>query len=188
MAQIFIRISLQLGANAISAALRTALLYGVILPEILEHSRPCRLGNGTGADDNKRMQVDSLKKGKGKGQGKHPGRLVRFQLPKGRTILVFFHACDVQKLSLSLGCLPRQEYWTDLSLFFLGKIQTQHSLTQLHKETRLFFVIGMLMARLLTAGGSDDVSRVTDDWPTNVGRCGGTDASPSCNTQRSRHS
>ena len=31
-------------------------------------------------------------------------------------------------------------------------------------------------------------SRVTDaDWSTSVGRCGGTDASPPCNPQRSRH-
>ena len=60
------------------------------------------------------------------------GRLVRFKLPEGRTIRVLFHACDVQKPILSLGCLAQQEYWSQLrpdtgTLFFPDKIQTQHS-------------------------------------------------------------
>ena len=73
------------------------------------------------------------------------GRLVKFKLPEGRTIRVPFHAGDVQKPILSLGCLAQQGYWSDLradtgTLFFLDKIQTQHCQTQLHKEESLFFV------------------------------------------------
>ena len=43
--------------------------------------------------------------------------------------------------------------------FFLDKIQTQHSQTQVHKNENLFFVKGMLMAPLVTAGVSDDVAQ-----------------------------
>ena len=61
-------------------------------------------------------------------------------------------------------CLAQQEYWSDLradtgTLFFLGKIQTEHSQTQLHKEESLFFVKGMLVAPVMTAGVSDEVAQ-----------------------------
>ena len=92
------------------------------------------------------------------------GRLVKFTIPEGRTIRVLFHACDVHKPVLSLGCLAQQECWSDLrvdtcTLFFLDRIQTQHSQTQLHKEERMFFVNGMLMAPVVTVGVSDDVAQ-----------------------------
>ena len=92
------------------------------------------------------------------------GRLVTVKLPEGRTIRVFFHACAVQKTTLSLGCFAQQGYWSDLradtgTLFFLDKIQTKHSQTQLHKEESLFFVKGMLIAPFSTAGVSDEVAQ-----------------------------
>ena len=64
---------------------------------------------------------------------------------------------------LSLG-LSQQVYWSDLradtgTLFFPDKIQTKHSQTQLHKEESLFFVKGMLVAPLTTAGVSDEVAQ-----------------------------
>ena len=92
------------------------------------------------------------------------GRLVASKLPEGRTIRVLFHASAVQKPILSLGCLAQQGYWSDLradtgTLFFPDKIQTKHSQTQLHKEDSLFFVQGMLVAPLSTAGVSDEVAQ-----------------------------
>ena len=42
------------------------------------------------------------------------GRLVTFKLPERRTIRVLFHACEVQKPILSLGCLAQQAHWSDL--------------------------------------------------------------------------
>ena len=48
----------------------------------------------------------------------------------------------------------RMEY-----LFFPDTIQTNHSQTQLHKEESLFFVKGMLVAPLLTAGVSEEVAQ-----------------------------
>ena len=88
-----------------------------------------------------------------------------FKLPKGRTIRVLFHACEVQKTVLSLGFLAQQGYWSDLradigTLFFPEKIQTKHSQTQLHKEETLFFVKGMLVAPLSIAGVSDEVAQM----------------------------
>ena len=87
-----------------------------------------------------------------------------YKLPEGRTIRVLFHACAVQKPILSLGCLVQHGYWSDLradidALFFPDKIQTKHSQTQLHKEESLFFVKGMLVAPLSTAGVSDEVAQ-----------------------------
>ena len=72
--------------------------------------------------------------------------------------------CSSETNSLSLGCLAQQEYWSVLradtgALFFLDKIQTNHSQTQLHKEESLFFVKGMLVARLSTVGVSDEVGQ-----------------------------
>ena len=92
------------------------------------------------------------------------GRLVTYKLPEGLTIRVLFHACAVQKPILSLGCLARQGYWSDLraeagTLIFPDKIQTKHSQTQLHQEESLFFVKGMLTAPLVTAGVSDEVAQ-----------------------------
>ena len=94
----------------------------------------------------------------------HDGRrLVRFQLSDG-TIRLLFHVCDVEQPILSLGCLAQQGCWSDLradtgTLFFLDRIQKQHSQIQLHKEDRLFFVKGKLMAPLVTAGVSDGVAQ-----------------------------
>ena len=87
-----------------------------------------------------------------------------YKLPGGRTIRVLFHACAVQKQILSPGCLAQQGCWSVLradtgTLFFLDKIQTNHSQTQLHKEESLFFVKGMLVAPLSTAGVSDEVAQ-----------------------------
>ena len=74
---------------------------------------------------------------------------MRVKLPQATQTRVLFHACDVQQpthtLSLSLGCLAPQGYWSDLhadtdTLFFPDMIQTQHSQTQLHKEESFFFV------------------------------------------------
>ena len=85
------------------------------------------------------------------------------KLPEGRTIRVLFHACEVLKPILSPGCLPQQVYWSDLradtaTLFFLDKIQTKHSQTQLHKEESLFFVKGTMVAPLSTASVRYEVS------------------------------
>ena len=95
---------------------------------------------------------------------KHDGRLMAYKHPEGRTIRVFFHACAVRKPILSLGCLAQEGYWSDLradtgTLFFLDKIQTKHSQTQLHKEESLFFVRGMLVAPVSTAGVRDEVAQ-----------------------------
>ena len=87
-----------------------------------------------------------------------------YKLPEGRKIRVLFHACAVQKPILSLGCLGQQEYWSDLrvdsgTLFSPDKTQTKRSQTQLPKEESLFFVKGMLVAPLSTAGVSDEVAQ-----------------------------
>ena len=92
------------------------------------------------------------------------GRLVTYKLPEGRTIRVLFHACAVQEPILSLGRIAQQVYWTDLradtgTLLFLDKIQTKRGHTQLQKEESLFFVKGMLVALLTTAGVSDAVAQ-----------------------------
>ena len=66
-----------------------------------------------------------------------------FKLPEGRTIRVLFHACEVQKTILTLGCLAEQE--SDLRadtgtlFFFRNKIQTQLSQTPLHKDECFVF-------------------------------------------------
>ena len=72
--------------------------------------------------------------------------------------------CAVQKPILSRGCLAQQEYWSVLradtgTLFFPDKIQTKRSQTQLHVEESLFFVKGMMVAPLSTAGVSDEVAQ-----------------------------
>ena len=120
------------------------------------------------------------------------GRQVTYKLPEGRSRRVLFHACAVQKPILSLGCLAQQEYWSDIradtgTLFFLDKIQTKHSQTQLHKEESLFFVQGMLIAPLTTAGVSDEVVQELQ-MPMGPQMLEGADACSSCNAQRSRHS
>ena len=108
----------------------------------------------------------------------HDGRrLATYKLPEGRTIRVLLHSCAVQKQILSLGCLAQQGYWSDLradagTLFFPDLIQTKHSQTQLHKEESLFFVKGMLVAPLSTAGVSDEVAQELQmpDGSADVGR------------------
>ena len=77
---------------------------------------------------------------------------------------MLFHACAVQKPILSLGRIAQQVYWSDLradtgTLFFPDKIQTNRGHTQLQKEESLFFVKGMLVAPLTTAGVSDAVAQ-----------------------------
>ena len=67
----FLRNSLQLGKHANSAALRTALLQWCCSSQNFGATLTVSAGNGTGADDDNRMQVDSLKKGKWKGKGTH---------------------------------------------------------------------------------------------------------------------
>ena len=92
------------------------------------------------------------------------GRLVTYKLPEARPIRVLFHACAVQKPILSLGRLAQQGYWSDLrahtgTMLFTDKIQTKHSPRRLHKEENLFFVKGMMVAPLTTAGVSDEVAQ-----------------------------
>ena len=70
MAPIFLRNSLQLGTYANSAALRTALLQWCYSSRNFGANPTVSAGNGTSGDGD-RMQVDSLKKGKVKGNGKH---------------------------------------------------------------------------------------------------------------------
>ena len=77
---------------------------------------------------------------------------------------MLFHAIAVKKPILPLGCPAQQVYWRDFradtgTLFFPDKIQTKHSQTQLHKEESLFFVKGMLVAPLSTAGVSDELAQ-----------------------------
>ena len=58
------------------------------------------------------------------------GRLVTFKLLGGRTSPVLFHACEVQKPILSLGCLAQQGCWSDLRAL----VHCSYSQTQLRKE------------------------------------------------------
>ena len=74
MAPNFRRDNLQLGAYENSAALRTALLHRCYSSRNFRASQTTLAGNGTGADDDNRMQVDSLKKGKEKCKGEHPAQ------------------------------------------------------------------------------------------------------------------
>ena len=66
----FFRNSLRLGTYANSAGLRKALLQWCYPSRNFGANPTVSAGNGTSADDD-RMQVDSLKKGKVKGKGKH---------------------------------------------------------------------------------------------------------------------
>ena len=71
MAPNLLRNSLQLGTIANSIALRTVLLQWCYSSRNFGVSPTVSAGNGTGADDDNKMQVDSLKMGKEKGKGKH---------------------------------------------------------------------------------------------------------------------
>ena len=87
------------------------------------------------------------------------GRRLRTKHLEARTIRALYLACDVQKTIISLDSLAQHGYCSDLradtgTLFFPDRIRTQPSH---HKEDSLFFVKGMLMAPLVTAGVSDDV-------------------------------
>ena len=68
---LFLRNSLQLGTYANSTALRTTVLQRCHSSRNFGASPTMSAGNGTCADDDNRMQVDSLKKGKEKGKSKH---------------------------------------------------------------------------------------------------------------------
>ena len=77
---------------------------------------------------------------------------------------MLFHACAVQKPILSCLLVVSLSRGSDLradtgTLFFLVNIQTKHSQTQLHKGESLFFVKGMMVAPLSTAGVSDEVAQ-----------------------------
>ena len=71
MAPIVLWNNLQSGTYANSAALRTALLQWCCSSRNFGANPTVPAGNGTGADDDTKMQVDSFKKGKEKGKGKH---------------------------------------------------------------------------------------------------------------------
>ena len=71
MAKMFLRKSLQFGTYANGTALRAALLQWCYSSRNFGANPTASSGNGTSADDD-RMQVDSLKKGKKKGNGKNP--------------------------------------------------------------------------------------------------------------------
>ena len=68
----FLRNNLQLGTYANSAALRTALLQWCYSSRNLGATPTVSAGNVTGADDDNRMQVDSLKESKEKGKRQIP--------------------------------------------------------------------------------------------------------------------
>ena len=71
MAPIFLKNNLHLGTCAGSAALRNAPLRWCYSSSHHGASSTTSAGNGTGADDDDRMQVNPLKKGKEEGKGKH---------------------------------------------------------------------------------------------------------------------
>ena len=62
----------------------------------------------------------------------------------------------VVSLSRGTGVILRVDIGT---LFFPDKIQAEHGQTQLHKEESFFFVKGMLVAPLSTAGAGDEVAQ-----------------------------
>ena len=72
MAPTFVKNNLQLGTDADSKRLRNSLLRWCYYFCNLGESSTTSEGNGTGADDDNRMPVDSLKNGNGEGKGKHP--------------------------------------------------------------------------------------------------------------------
>ena len=71
MAPIFLRNSLQSGTYANSAALRAALLQLCYCSRNFGANPTVSAGNGTRADNDNLMQVDNLKKSKGKSKNKH---------------------------------------------------------------------------------------------------------------------
>ena len=71
VASVFPRNDLQLGPYANSAALRAAFLQWCYSSRNFAAAPTVSAGNGAGADDDNRMQVDSLKKGWEKGNDKH---------------------------------------------------------------------------------------------------------------------
>ena len=83
-----------------------------------------------------------------------------FKLPEGRTSRVLFHACGVQKPILYLGCLAQQGTGVIFAQTLVhSSFQTGRGQTQVHKEDNLFFVKGMVVALLSTAGVSDEVAQ-----------------------------
>ena len=71
--------------------------------------------------------------------------------------------CSSETNSVS-WCLAQQGYWSDVradtgTLFCPHKIQTKHGQTQIHEEESLFFVKGLWVAPLSTAGVSDEVAQ-----------------------------
>ena len=74
MAPIFPWNSLKLGTYANSTALHTALLQWCYYSSNFGAFPTVSAGNGTGADDDNRMQVDPVKKGKEKAKGEHQNK------------------------------------------------------------------------------------------------------------------
>ena len=76
MAPLSLRNNVQLGTHANSAALRTALLQWCFSSRNFGPNPTQSAGNGTGADDDNKIQVDSLKKGNGRAKAdtQKPGR------------------------------------------------------------------------------------------------------------------
>ena len=72
MAPFFLRNWLLLGTYANSTALRTASLQWYYSSRNFGASPNVSAGNGTGADDDNRMHVDTRQKGEETGKGKHP--------------------------------------------------------------------------------------------------------------------
>ena len=71
VAPIFLRDNLQLSTYSNCAALRTALLQWCYSSRNIGANPTVPAGNGTGGDDDNRMQVDSFKKCKGEEKGIH---------------------------------------------------------------------------------------------------------------------
>ena len=87
------------------------------------------------------------------------GRLLTYKLPQGLTIRVLFFTRVQFRNQFCLLVVTLKKgtgviFVQTLALFFL-----KHSHTQMHKEESLFFVKGMLVAPLSTAGVSDEVAQ-----------------------------
>ena len=76
MAPVVRRNFLLLGTYANSVAFRTALLQWCYFSRNFGANPTVSAGNGTGADDDNMVQVESLNKGKEKGKGKHQNQKV----------------------------------------------------------------------------------------------------------------
>ena len=107
----------------------------------------------------------------------HDGRrLVTFTHPERRTIRVISMRVMFKNPFYPSVVLRTKGHWSDLrtvtgTLFFPDRIQTEHSQIQLQKEESLFFVEGMLMAPLVTAGVSYRCRLAHKRWKMRKNRC-----------------